>query len=331
MQAPLSRDIPIIDARQITAPNSTAVDAALASAAQDAGFMRLSHVDEALGLDPDTRKQLLSFFARPEEEKQRLARQKFAPENSNSYRGYFPLQPGSATYKEGIDIGADAVDPSRTAPGGDTLLEPTPWPENAADWRQAVADYFGAMERLGRLVLAGLARGMGLDPQLMTPLFDRSNSTLRMIRYPERTAASMPADMADVTVGGSDPRWIVGVSHTDSGFITLLWQDENGGLQAETGGGDWVDVPPIADGLAINFGQLLEQWTGGRVRATRHRVLGGLRERASIPFFFEPAVDALIKPLPLPGIQPFTPFEYGDFVWNHMSQFIEFQGMKRSA
>lgn len=325
-------EIPLIDARQITMPtdgDSAATDAALAAAAEGSGFMRLSHVDEALGLAPDLRDRVLAFFALPEAEKFSLSRRKFAPDHANTYRGYFPLQPGSQTYKEGIDIGADAVDATRIADTDDALLEATPWPRDVPDWREAVATYYAAMERLGRLILAGLARGMGVDPRLMTPLFDRSNSTLRMIRYPERSPESMPEDLSQVSVGGGDPRWIVGGAHTDSGFITLLWQDPNGGLQAETTDGCWVEVPPIADGLAVNFGQLLEQWTGGRVRATRHRVLGGLRERVSVPFFYEPAVDAVIEPLPLAGIAPFTPFEYGDFLWEHMSSFVEFQGLER--
>lgn len=326
--ADLIPDIPIIDARLIMTAG-TATDADLARAAEGAGFMRLSHVDEALGLAPDMRERILAFFALPEEEKRRLSRRKYVPEHDNVYRGYFPLTPGTQTYKEGIDIGADAVDATRVSDSGDPLLEPTPWPEDAPDWRAAVADYYAAMERLGQAILAGLARGMGLDPQLMTPLFKASNSTLRMIRYPERPPESLPADLDTVRSGSDDPRWIVGAAHTDSGFITLLWQDDNGGLQAETEDGRWIDVPPIAEGLAVNFGQLLEQWTGGRVRATRHRVLGGLRERCSVPFFYEPAVDARIEPLPLPGIAPFEPFLYGDFLWNHMSSFVEFRGIER--
>lgn len=322
--------IPIIDARLLTS-GGTEADAAMVAAAEGAGFMRLSHVDEALGLAPDARARLLEFFALPETAKTALARRKFAPDHRNVYRGYFPLQTGLATYKEGIDIGADAVDPARTGDHGDPLLEPTPWPEDAADWRAAVAEYYRSMERLGTLILAGLARGMGLDPELMTPLFDRSNSTLRMIRYPERPAESLPEDLTQVQVGNGETRWIVGGAHTDSGFVTLLWQDDNGGLQAETSEGVWVEVPPIADGLAVNFGQLLEQWTGGRVRATRHRVLGGLRERVSVPFFYEPAVDAVIEPLPLDGVAPFEPFAYGDFLWEHMSHFVEFQGIERAA
>lgn len=83
---------------------------------------------------------------------------------------------------------------------------------------------------------------------------------------------------------------------TDSGFVTLLWQDGTGGLQAEAPEG-WIDVPPAADGLVVNFGQMLSDWSVGRIRATRHRVLGGTAERTSVPFFFEPGVNAVIEPI----------------------------------
>lgn len=344
----MSDVIPVIDARRLAAPTQDADLAAdLSYAARGAGFLRLGHVDEALGLPSDIRQRLLGFFALDEAEKNRLARRKFAPEHANVYRGYFPLQLGQATYKEGIDIGADAVDPDRvgapsTVPGaapGDPLLEPTPWPDAAPEWREDVAAYYAAMERLGGRILTGLAHGLGVAPALMTPLFENSNSTLRMIRYPERPASSLPEDLDLVRVAQEpsqddsqlEKRWIIGAPHTDSGFVTLLWQDPVGGLQAETADGRWIDVPPVADGLAVNFGELLEQWTGGKVRATRHRVIGGLQERASIPFFYEPAVDAVIEPLPLADSEQFAPFAYGDFLWSHMATFVEFRGIERAA
>jgi len=72
---------------------------------------------------------------------------------------------------------------------------------------------------------------------------------------------------------------------------------------------------------------VLERWTGGRIKATEHRVIGPERERFSIPFFYEPRVDARIAPLPLPGIAPFEPFLYGDHLWAAMMRFVEFRGL----
>ena len=74
----------------------------------------------------------------------------------------------------------------------------------------------------------------------------------------------------------------------DFGFVTLLAQDGVAGLQAKNLAGEWIGVPPAEGTLVVNFGKLLERWTGGRVRATRHRVIAPGAERFSIPFFYEP-------------------------------------------
>jgi 2OG-Fe(II) oxygenase superfamily len=58
-------------------------------------------------------------------------------------------------------------------------------------------------------------------------------------------------------------------------------------------------VPPTENTLVVNFGRLLERWTDGRIKATPHRVIGSGRERYSVPFFYEPRIDAVIAPLRL--------------------------------
>ena len=120
---------------------------------------------------------------------------------------------------------------------------------------------------------------------------------------------------------------MIGGAHVDSGFVTLLAQDGVEGLQARSPDGTWLDVPPVEGSLAVNFGGLLERWTGGRIKATEHRVLGPGRERCSIPFFYEPKVDQVIAPLPIPGAPSFEPFTYGDHLWAAMMKFVEFEGL----
>jgi isopenicillin N synthase-like dioxygenase len=115
----------------------------------------------------------------------------------------------------------------------------------------------------------------------------------------------------------------------DSGLLTLLAQDGVAGLQAKNRSGSWIDVPAAHDSLVVNFGRLLELWTAGRIRATEHRVIGVGQERYSVPFFFEPRVDALIAPLETPPrTAAFSPFLYGDFVWAAATRFVEFSGLQ---
>jgi isopenicillin N synthase-like dioxygenase len=89
-----------------------------------------------------------------------------------------------------------------------------------------------------------------------------------------------------------------------------------------------VDVPPRERSLAVNFGQVLERWSGSRIKATEHRVLGTNRERFSIPFFYEARADAEIRPLPFDEPSLFEPFCYGDFLWARIVKFVEFRGME---
>jgi isopenicillin N synthase-like dioxygenase len=81
--------------------------------------------------------------------------------------------------------------------------------------------------------------------------------------------------------------------------MTLLVQDGASGLQARSRDGGWTDVPPHEHSLAVNFGQVLERWCGGRIKATEHRVIVTGQERYSIPFFYEARADAEISPLPM--------------------------------
>jgi isopenicillin N synthase-like dioxygenase len=310
------------------------VDRALVAAATGPGFVIVTGLPNGLPLDEHRRRELAAIFALSEPEKRRLWRQKFAPENANVYRGYFPVQNGAATYKEGIDLGPDLADGSRIQADGDPLLEATPLPEERSlpGWRAAAAGYYRAMEQIAGLLMGSLARGLAIDEALFAAPFVRGISTLRLIHYPLRPAEScIGAEPAIAVEHEGEARQLVGAPHTDSGILTLLNQDSTGGLQACGRDGRWLDAPPQSRSLVVNFGKLLELWTDGRVRATEHRVLAAASPRLSIPFFFEPRADALIQPLSAPGQPAVAPFRYGDYLWERMVKFVEFRGLERRA
>ncbi len=321
--------IPCIDAGALLGPESprrALADRALMEAAADTGFFLATRFPADIPVDARTRAALLRIFALPDAEIRGLWRRKFDPEHPNIYRGWFPLQPGFPTSKEGIDLGPDVAHGAAVVQGGDPLREATPLPSAQVlpGWREAVASYYLAMEDLSRALMRAIARGLGVPEQFFDGAFAHGgSSTLRLIRYPVRTDAHVW-----ITHRG-ERRCIVGVPHVDSGFLTLLAQDGVDGLQAQHRDGRWIDVPPVEGALAVNFGQVLERWCGGRIKATRHRVLGGGRERMSIPFFYEARADAEIAPLPIPGAAPFEPFFYGDYLWATTTQFVEFMGMEK--
>jgi len=92
---------------------------------------------------------------------------------------------------------------------------------------------------------------------------------------------------------------ILGVgSHSDSGIITLLLQDEVSGLQVLNHEQKWVDVKPISDAFVVNIGDMLQIWSNDQFQATQHRVVvNSNKDRYSIPFFFNPHFTSEIKPL----------------------------------
>ncbi len=183
------------------------------------------------------------------------------------------------------------------------------------------------MERLGRGLMAALGRHLGIGGDYFEPFFGpplQGPSTSRFLfapGVPDETAAMAAADAATVATVGGQQRRIGTRAHRDSGILTLLWQP--GGLQAQAADGHWLDAPVVPRGLNVNFGDMLSFWTGGRLPATPHRVIAGGGDRHSIPFFFEPLLDAVIGPIPgaPAGGAPVRPVRYADHLWTKVREF----------
>lgn len=327
--------IPQIDIGALFGPAGAprdAVDRAIMAASSRHGFMTVTGLPDDVRLDAAILRDLLRVFTLPEAEQRKLWRQKFDPRQANVYRGWFPRQSGTVTCKEGIDMGPDVAYGAAAVDRGDPLREATPLPGEALlpGWRAAVGVYYRGMEHAARALMRAIARGLGVEETRFDAAFTGGISTLRLLHYPPRT----PADLASVTDPDlwTDHRgqrcYVSGRAHVDTGLVTLLAQDGVAGLQARAHDGSWIDVPPREGSLAINFGNILERWSGGRIKATEHRVIGTGAARHSVPFFYEPRVDAEIAPLELPGVEPFDPFLYGDHLWAAMTKFVEFQGME---
>lgn len=327
--------IPLIDVGPLFGGPSAARDEAdrtIIAAAEQTGFFVAGGFPTEVRIDAAARAELLRVFRLPESEIRKLWRRKFDVTHSNVYRGWFPLQTGHLTSKEGIDLGPDVAHGLPALRPGDPLCEPTPLPPQDAlpGWRESVAAYYGAMELASAFLMRSIARGLNVPATYFDEFFENGLSTLRLIRYPVRTdlAEAELKHAAFFVTRGAKRCYIMGAPHVDSGFLTLLAQDGVEGLQARRLDGEWIDVPPTEGTLAVNFGKVLERWSDGRIKATEHRVIGSGRERMSIPFFYEARVDAKIQPLPLPGARWFEPFFYGDHLWATTTGFVEFQGME---
>ena len=158
------------------------------------------------------------------------------------------------------------------------------WPE-LRGFRDAVVAYERAMVQLAEQLVDLIALVLEDSDRVMPRSFERPTTWLRLLHYPSQPSTA-PDDLY-----GSAP-------HTDFGFITLLAQDDVGGLQVQSPDGAWIDAPPRDGTFVMNVGQMLHQWSNGVLRATPHRVINRSgRERYSVPFFFDPNVATVIAPL----------------------------------
>lgn len=327
--------IPVIDIEPLFGEDSearAAVDRAIADAAHRIGFMTTVGHPASLSVGSQERALMLKLFGLPQEQQRGLWKRNFAPENKNLYRGWFPLESSKARTREGFEFGPDIVRILPEDGQDDLLYEPTPLPDPSAmpeGWLETARAYYLGMEEIGNRILASLSRGLGIDERIFREAFDDGISTLRLLHYTQQgprdlAAAEMPGRFIDVD--GKRVELVAG-AHIDSGLLTVLAQCGVSGLQARHSDGRWIDVPPADNGFAINFGGLLERWTGGRVKATAHRVIGIGQERYSVPFFFEPRPSTVIAPLPIDGVVPFAPFQYGDHLWATTTKFPENFGL----
>ncbi len=251
---------------------------AIDHACRDHGFFAIVNHGIPLALAERLQAVAREFFARPDAEKLAIA----MPHAGRRWRGYFPvggeLTSGLPDAKEGIYFGRElpAGDPRVVA--GTPLHGPNLWP--AGPMRDVVLAWIAAAAEVAQLLMSAIARALALpaDYFLRTSMVDPT-LLFRIFHYP-------PSDS-----------WGVG-EHTDYGVLTLLLQDDVGGLEVKSRGA-WVAVPPHPEAIVCNIGDMLDRMTGGAYRSTPHRVrnVSG-RDRYSFPLFFDPSWDARVARLP---------------------------------
>jgi isopenicillin N synthase-like dioxygenase len=171
------------------------------------------------------------------------------------------------------------------------------WPDEG--FRDDAMALFAAGLSSAHALLALLAESLNLPSDYFTPRHQGENVTLRFLHYP----ANLPSQSSTQLGAGE---------HTDYGSLTLLFQQEVGGLEVRDRTGQWHLAPPFPNAIVINTGDLMERWTNGRFRSTVHRVrqIVGERDRYSIALFVDPdsAVEVACIPSCLePGASPRYP------------------------
>ena len=255
-------------------------------ACEESGFFYL--VGHGVPSDLEARLEAVTkkLFALSPEEKREIEMKR----SGRAWRGWFPLggelTSGQADLKEGVYFGAELPVSDRPLHG------PNLFPYGVPEASAVVLEWMSELERVGQEVMQLIARSLGIPQTYFAKHLTGSPLCLfRMFHYPAPKTAEETA------------AWGVG-EHTDYGLLTLLKQDDCGGLEVKTKAG-WVSAPPMPKSFVCNLGDMLDRMTGGRYRSTPHRVRNTAgKSRYSWPFFFDPSFDAEVRALPGSLVRP---------------------------
>ena len=264
--------LPLIDlTRGSPAEQAALIDAAL----RQAGFFAITDhgVDEALrsaAFDAAHR-----FFALPQPTKERWHVDRWPLKRGFDPIGWQALDVNQPPdIKESFYLGVEAIGPNQ-------------WPDEALvpGFQAACSAYADAMQHLARRLMALFELALELPAGHFDAFMRHPTCTTRLLHYPPQPADALPGQ-----IGCG--------AHTDWGALTLLTQDDAGGLQVQSQG-RWLDVPPLAGAYVVNVGDMMQRWTNDRWTSTLHRVVNrhGGRDRWCIAYFFDLDAEARIEPL----------------------------------
>ena len=299
--------VPIVDVAPLVhrSPQRGRTAEQIGTACRDCGFFYIvgHDVDERLcgQLEALSRQ----FFAQEVEKKMRIA----MPLGGRAWRGYFPvgreLTSGKPDRKEGLYFGAELPLDHPAVRAGTPMHGPNLFPE-IPGFRETVLRYVDSLTGLGHAVMSGISLALNLDEHYFRQRYVSDPLILfRIFNYPG----------ADTGENG-ETTWGVG-EHTDYGLLTILRQDDTGGLQVKSRS-RWIEAPPIPGSFLCNIGDMLERLTRGILRSTPYRVLNtSRRDRLSFPFFFDPSFNA--RMLPVEGLSDEAATNDPGSRWDHAS------------
>ncbi len=284
-----SRELPVIDVSSLVHASADCSSTArqIGQACRDVGFFYV--VGHGVSEELSSRLERLSrqFFAQDDTTKMGI-RMALA---GRAWRGYFPtggeLTSGKPDQKEGIYFGAELSDNHPLVLAGTPVHGKNLFPD-IDGFGETVLEYLRAQTELGHALMRGIALSLALDENYFADRYTGDPLILfRIFNYPFNPA------YAD---GSATARWGVG-EHTDYGLLTILQQDDAGGLEVKSDGG-WISAPPISGSFVCNIGDMLDRMTRGLYRSTPHRVRNiAKRDRLSFPFFFDPNFNAEVRPV----------------------------------
>lgn len=282
--------LPVIDLSRVDDPNQQAAFyQELRQTARDIGFFYLIGHGVDIAQIRAIEHQARAFFTLSQEQKDALAMI-----HSPQFRGYTRAKEEITRQRpdnrEQIDIGAELPlwpNIPDNAPWLN-LQGPNLWPseQDLPEFKNTVLAYQQRLREVAIKLLRAFLVALDQPENALDDLIaDAPVHLLKLVRYPASNAAEDAQGVG---------------AHKDTDILTLLLQDEVGGLQVETDHG-WIDVPPLQDAFVINIGEILELATNGYLRANVHRVVTpqGKQDRYSIAYFLAPHLNSRVPALQL--------------------------------
>ena len=313
--------IPMIDVAPLYGDDEAAVELLVQESRailRDVGFAYIVGHPVPVSLIEAVRSESRTFFASPDEEKKAVAindwhRGYMAP-NSSVIVTSSVAKVSKPNQSESLLILHELPVDDPDVLAGKPLQGPNLWPSKQPSLRTTALEYVGQMQELGNHIATMLARCLDLPADHFKEYFERPTMFLRLLHYPPQAV--------EEGLFGSAP-------HTDYGFITLLAQDDVGGLEVRNKQGNWISAPPVPGSFVMNVGDMLSHWSGGLFASTPHRVINSSgKERYSQPFFYDPGMDTIITPVT--GGEA-DPIRYGDYLMERLDKNYSYRHAVASA
>jgi len=279
--------IPIVDLDGVRQGDRAAIAhtaAAIRAACTGVGFFYVTHHCVPAPVIAEAVAQAHAFFALPLERKREVS-------VNARHRGFNALgdammyEAKKPDHKEFFTMGLELPEDDPDVVAGEPLRGPNNWPKGMPDFRAALSAYYEAIGACGMDLLRCVAVSLDRPEDFFASRYRKRLQRTQIVYYPPQ-----PPELGDDQFGVAP--------HSDFGCITLLWQDQNGGLEVlERSSRKWIPARPIPDTLVVNVGDLLERWTNNLYASTPHRVVNRSgRERYSIATFYDPDFKSVIDP-----------------------------------
>ena len=273
--------IPTINLEEAESPGSDL--SRLDAACREHGFFLLSHhgLESAIeAMWAESR----AFFAQSSDVKRAVGRSEQVP------LGYYDreLTKRRRDQKEVFDFMQPREDGS----------DHNQWPEGRPEFRSAMEGFFDAASGIAARTLSLVLRALNASMSTVSVSVagDPRTSNVRLNYYPEHDPLSADESSRVTALGDMALH-----HHTDPGILTLLLQDDSGGLQTHSLVNGWIDVSPVPGTIVVNLGDAMQVWSNDHYRAAVHRVLPmttiGCSGRFSTPYFFNPPGNATLESL----------------------------------